>query len=642
MNAVAFQPVKTLSAELGVRMVLGVRVPLPISTFPPKNEDAATPWVSPGQRAAAVFGTSDNSTKFETSQPAMFGSWVFSGLARYCLRELSKSPVIMCHPPNVDGSKGPGIVLGLRAPCMMQPYGDSVASFRPQNFVVRGSTAVSLKTSLSFGNQVATGRASKRQTSQRQVFGSRVSSSVVMHCASELGMSPLLDCLDCLTMLCVRRCRLALRSLQTTLIHPLSGHCMSILRHRAPCMMQPYGDSVASIRPLKLVVRASAAVSPSASLAFGNQVATGRDSKSHTSQHQVLGPTHCAGELSKSPLLDCALCTALAGPVPWNHPHSGDSMSVLELHMPCMMGILQHRGIATWQRVGAQVSLKKLRGIQEKELARRGAFAFSSTFNSLISRAMPQAELVPNLPSLKVETLQEVETKTAASAAIVLIQGGARTHLDFERIAGHVARVWPAAAASIPTVEKFLQHGGLLSLIRQVLAFGPSLMLAGHSLGLNVAQTVAGCLGCTGIKVHGIIALDPRTRGRRFPELPYMHRPLTQALVPRIRLENFEKAFESPHVPFLSTPQRELQQPSELAQEAQSVAEVGKTLADTNHYTLKETHIWDIAAYVYAKAGRLRFAAAQTIVKAWGKPRDLASPMCLLFDSLPLSHEFHL
>ncbi|CAJ1333800.1 unnamed protein product [Effrenium voratum] len=483
MNAVAFQPVKTLSAELGVRMVLGVRVPLPISTFPPKNEDAATPWVSPGQRAAAVLGTSDNSTKFETSQPAMFGSWVFSGLARYCLRELSKSPVIMCHPPNVDGSKGPGIVLG----------------------------------------------------------------------------------------------------------------------HRAPCMMQPYGDSVASIRPLKLVVRASAAVSPSASLAFGNQVATGRDSKSHTSQHQVLGPTHCTGELSKSPLLDCALCTALAGPVPWNHPHSGDSMSVLELHMPCMMGILQHRGIATWQRVGAQVSLKKLRGIQEKELARRGAFAFSSTFNSLISRAMPQAELVPNLPSLKVETLQEVESKTAASAAIVLIQGGARTHLDFERIAGHVARVWPAAAASIPTVEKFLQHGGLLSLIRQVLAFGPSLMLAGHSLGLNVAQTVAECLGCTGIKVHGIIALDPRTRGRRFPELPYMHRPLTQALVPRIRLEILEQAFESSHVPFLSTPQRELQQPSELAQEAQSVAEVGKTLADTNHYTLKETHIWDIAAYVYAK-----------------------------------------
>ena len=646
----------------------------------------------------------------QTSQHEVFGSRVSSSFVIHCASAPGMSPLLDCalctalagSVPWNDPLSGDGMsVLGLRAPSMMRPYGDSVARV-PLKLVVRGSTAVTLGTSLAFGNQVATGRASTRQTSQHEVFGKRVSSSLVMHCAGELGMSPLHDCLDCFTMLCVRRCRLALRSLRTTLIHRLSGNRMSVLGLRAPCMMQPYGDSVASMQPLKLVVRGSAAVSLGTSLAGGSQVATGPASKRQTSQHEVFGKRvssslvmHCAGELSMSSLLDCALCKALAGLVPWNHPLSGDRMRVLELRLPCLMrphvlGILQHHGTATWQRVRAQASLKKLRGIQENELARRAAFSLSSTFNSLISPpafplfcnlrcaslvsldvfchlwhpgrrrlfqmkgmmqfaqtalALPKAELVPNLPSLKVETVQEVETNRAASAAIVLLQGGARTHLDLERIAGQLARVWPAAAASIPTVEKCLQHGGFLSQIRDILALaetGDSLMLAGHSLGLNMAQTVAECLGRTGIKVHGIIAFDPRTRGRRFPEISYMHRPLTQALVPRIRLEILEQAFESPHVPFFSTPQRPLQHPSEMGQEAQSVAEMGKMLADTNHYTLKDTHVWDIAAYIHTKAGPLRFAATQTIVEAWESQEIWSVPCVFCFNSLQLSHYFHL
>ncbi|CAJ1397250.1 unnamed protein product, partial [Effrenium voratum] len=790
---------------------LGLHMALPISTLPRKGKAA----VSPGHRVTFIIGISDDSAK-----SAVFGSRVFSGLARYCIRELSTSPVIMCmelrfgpavpcnHPLLGDGNSvasirplklvvrgstagslgtslafgnqvatgpaskrqtslhqvfgsrvsstfvmhcasapsmsplldcalctallaGPAVpwnhplssdgmgVLGLRAPFMMRPYGDSVAPIRPLKLVARCSTAGSLGTSLAFGNQVATGPASERQTSLHQVFGSRVFSSFVMHCASAPGMSPLLDCALCTALLA---------GPAVPWNHPLSSDGMGVLGLRAPFMMRPYGDSVASIRPLKLVVRGSTAMSLGTSLAFGNQVATGPASKRQTSQHQAFGSRvflsfvmHCASAPGMSPLLallgvlglrvpfmmrpygdsvapirplklvarcstagslgtslafgnqvataraskrqmsslpDRSLCTVLPGPLPWNHPHSGDSMSVLELRMPCMMqphvlGVLQHHGTATWQRVEAQVSPKRLRGIQDNKLARRAAFAFSSTFNSLISppafplfcnlrraslvsldvfchlwypgrprllqtkgmmqfaqtaRALPKAELVPNLPSLKVETLQEVETNWAASAAIVLLQGGARTHLDLERIAGHLARVWPAAAASLPTVEKFVQHGGLLSLIREILAAetGDSLMLAGHSLGLNVAQTVAECLGCAGIKVHGIIALDPRTRGRQFSEISFMHRPLAQALVPRIRLEILEQAFETPHVPFFSTPQRIMQYPSEMGQEAQSVAEMGKMLADTNHYTLKDTHVWDIAAYIHTKVQKQR------------------------------------
>ena len=822
---------------------LGLHMALPISTLPRKGKAA----VSPGHRVTFIIGISDDSAK-----SAVFGSRVFSGLARYCIRELSTSPVIMCmelrfgpavpcnHPLSGDGNSvasirplklvvrgstagslgtslafgnqvatgpaskrqtsqhqvfgsrvsstfvmhcasapsmsplldcplnhpllGDGMsVLGLRVPFMMRPYGDSVASIRPLKLVVRGSTAMSLGTSLAFGNQVATGPASKRQTSQHQAFGSRVSSTFVMHCASAPSMSPLLDC---------------------PLNHPLLGDGMSVLGLRVPFMMRPYGDSVAPIRPLKLVARCSTAGSLGTSLAFGNQVATGPASKRQTSLHQVFGSRvfssfvmHCASAPGMSPLLDCALCTALlagpavpwnhplssdgmgvlglrapfmmrpygdsvapirplklvarcstagslgtslafgnqvatarafkrqmsslpyrslctvlSGPLPWNHPHSGDSMSVLELRMPCMMqphvlGVLQHHGTTTWQRVEAQVSPKRLRGIQDNKLARRAAFAFSST--SLISppafplfcnlrraslvsldvfchlwypgrprllqtkgmmqfaqtaRALPKAELVPNLPSLKVETLQEVETNWAASASIVLLQGGARTHLDLESIAGHLARVWPAAAASLPAVEKFVQHGGLLSLIREILAAetGDSLMLAGHSLGLNVAQTVAECLGCAGIKVHGIIALDPRTRGRQFSEISCMHRPLAQALVPRIRLEILEQAFETPHVPFFSTPQRIMQYPSEMGQEAQSVAEMGKMLADTNHYTLKDTHVWDIAAYIHTKAGPLRFDATQTIVKARESPEIWSVPCACCLNSLQLSQEFHM
>ena len=633
--------------------VSGLRVPCMMQ---PYGDGVAPIWplklvVRESLSASLLFGNqvaAGLASKSQTSQHQVVRPWIPLSFAMHCASELGMSPLLayaLCtallagpavpwnHPLSGDSAS----VLGLRVPCMMRLYGDRVASIRPLKLVVRGSTAVSLGTSLACGNQVATGPASKRQASQHEVFGSRVSSSLVMHCAGDLSMSPLLDCLDCLTMLCVRRCRLALRSLQTTLIHPLSGHSMSVLGLRVPCMIQLCGNSVAPM-PLKLVVRGSTAVGLGTSLALGSQVATGPASKHQTSQHEVFGPMHRAGELGMSSLLDCALCTALAGPVRWNHPLSGDRMGVLQLRLRCLMrphvlGILHH-GTATWQRVGAQVSLK-LHGIQEKELARRAAFAFSSTFNSLISRA--KAELAPNLPSLKVETLQKVETNRAASAAIVLLQGGARTHLDLERIAGHLARVLPAAAASIPTVEKCLQHGGFLSQIREILALaetGDSLMLAGHSLGLNMAQTVAECLGRMGIKVHGIIAADPRTRGRRFSEISYMHQPLVQALVPRIRLEILEQAFESPHVPFFSTPQRPLQHPSELAQEVQSVAEMGKMLADTNHFTLKDTHVWDIAAYIHTKAGPLRFAATQTTVEAresqeiWSVPCAVCS--CLM------------
>ena len=38
-----------------------------------------------------------------------------------------------------------------------------------------------------------------------------------------------------------------------------------------------------------------------------------------------------------------------------------------------------------------------------------------------------------------------------------------------------------------------------------------------------------------------------------------------------------------------------------MAQEA-TVPEMDKLLADTDHFTLRQSHVWDIAAYVYQKA----------------------------------------
>ena len=39
-----------------------------------------------------------------------------------------------------------------------------------------------------------------------------------------------------------------------------------------------------------------------------------------------------------------------------------------------------------------------------------------------------------------------------------------------------------------------------------------------------------------------------------------------------------------------------------MAQEA-TVPEMDKLLAETDHFMLRQSHVWDIAAYVYQKAG---------------------------------------
>ncbi|CAJ1380948.1 unnamed protein product [Effrenium voratum] len=214
-----------------------------------------------------------------------------------------------------------------------------------------------------------------------------------------------------------------------------------------------------------------------------------------------------------------------------------------------------------------------------------------------------KSELAANRRCLTVETAWKEPRDTSG---LVLFEGGTRSPpLELERIAGDLARLWPAAAASVPSVEKTLQHGGFVALIQETLSFaesGESVTLAGHSLGANVAQKVAECLDGAGVDVRGIVALDLRTTGRRAAQIPDFHPSLVPALAPRIRLETLQVALESPLVPFPPMPQRQFRLRSEVAQEA-TVPEMDKLLTDTDHFMLRQSHVWDIAASVYQKAG---------------------------------------
>ncbi|CAJ1441243.1 unnamed protein product, partial [Effrenium voratum] len=212
-----------------------------------------------------------------------------------------------------------------------------------------------------------------------------------------------------------------------------------------------------------------------------------------------------------------------------------------------------------------------------------------------------KSELAANRRCLTVETAWKEPRDTSG---LVLFEGGTRSPpLELERIAGDLARLWPAAAASVPSVEKTLQHGGFVALIQETLSFaesGESVTLAGHSLGANVAQKVAECLDGAGVDVRGIVALDLRTTGRRAAQIPDFHPSLVPALAPRIRLETLQVALESPLVPFPPMPQRQFRLRSEVAQEA-TVPEMDKLLTDTDHFMLRQSHVWDIAASVYQK-----------------------------------------
>ncbi|CAJ1419322.1 unnamed protein product [Effrenium voratum] len=211
-----------------------------------------------------------------------------------------------------------------------------------------------------------------------------------------------------------------------------------------------------------------------------------------------------------------------------------------------------------------------------------------------------KSKLAANPDGLTVETLLE----GPRDAALVLFEGGTRSPpVELERIAGHLARLWPAAAASMTSVEKALHHGGFVALIHEPLTLaqsGESVILAGHSLGANVAQKVAECLDGAGVDVRGIVALDLRTTGRRAAQIPDFHPSLVPALAPRIRLETLQVALESPLVPFPPMPQRQFRLRSEVAQEA-TVPEMDKLLTDTDHFMLRQSHVWDIAASVYQK-----------------------------------------
>ncbi|CAE7208087.1 ANXA6 [Symbiodinium natans] len=163
-------------------------------------------------------------------------------------------------------------------------------------------------------------------------------------------------------------------------------------------------------------------------------------------------------------------------------------------------------------------------------------------------------------------------------------------------------RMFPVASTAsvsgwVAFIEVALRFAMFAALIYATLGFMPRadvspVILSGHSLGVNVAHTVAGHLERMGIDVFAIVALDPRSTPASLLQAG-VHPALTRTS-DGIRFEALQLTFTSDYVPFLKLPQRMMRVNGEMRKDATAIGSV-KMLPDSNHFSLAHSHVWDIA-----------------------------------------------
>ena len=371
--------------------------------------------------------TSESATirKSRTSQKQVLGC-AFSFFPARCASELRMSPLLvfaLCFALPAFPAfpwHNPSFARGVNVPFMMQRRRNKVPSSQLVKFTgpllpPKRAAALILRTSPVLENQASASSAfaCESRTSQARVFGIRAS-PFAARCASELGISALLDCTLCFALSAavpwsnpnlacgvnvsgmMQRCRSIVPSIQlenlvgpllplrkaaavilwtspglkTELLSPPSlrrARCASELGisalldctlcfalsagpaapwscPRLACgvnvsgMMQCLRSTVPSIQ-LENLVGPLLPLRRARHPALENRAF--ESAKSQTSQPQILGSdssffaAHCASELGISALLDCTLCFALSAAVPWSNPNLACGVNVSGMMQRC-------------------------------------------------------------------------------------------------------------------------------------------------------------------------------------------------------------------------------------------------------------------------------------------------------------------
>ena len=164
-----------------------------------------------------------------------------------------------------------------------------------------------------------------------------------------------------------------------------------------------------------------------------------------------------------------------------------------------------------------------------------------------------------------------------------------------------------ALSCHVAPVEEVLRSGGIISIWSRLLSGTPKsgLILAGHSLGAALAHCLAEHLQTCGVKVRGIVGLEPRGVPRKLLE-PSRGRDdagnsvpqsLTQAFASHMRAEAYQLNFQVSLAPVLSLSQRAFALNAEMAKNGLygPVA-----FNDADHFTLLTGYAWDIALRIRA------------------------------------------
>ncbi|CAJ1375099.1 unnamed protein product [Effrenium voratum] len=265
--------------------------------------------------------TSESATirKSRTSQKQVLGS-AFSFFAARCASELCMSPLLvfaLCFAlPAFPGVPwhNPSFARGVNVPFMMQRRNkvpsSQLVKFTGPLLPPKRAAALILRTSPVLENQASASSAfaCESRTSQARVFGIRAS-PFAARCASELGISALLDCTLCFA-----------KSAAVPWSNPILACIVNVSG-----MMQRCRSIVPSIQLENLVgpllpLRKAAAVI----------LWTSPGLKTELLSPPSLRRVRCASELGISALLDCTLCFALsAGPAaPWSNPRLACGVNV--------------------------------------------------------------------------------------------------------------------------------------------------------------------------------------------------------------------------------------------------------------------------------------------------------------------------